>query len=283
MAKLTPQIILDNLNDMIESAMSQLEPTTAEYQTYQAVQIMLETQQTLIDMAVKAKEDRDSKSFDILHNCYNTMLKRGHVGVPTDFHKFLSDLSIGLISVEDVFDNISEEDKTMIIDGLFTPDFNEQMVAYRYDFHYLTSKTGHDGIDIQNNVYEAKNKEYNPKSKKKIGPDIQFSGVSMNVHKKLKEGRPLIIANITYGHKLLFECLVDFTDEILLRYKKTAEQKTVGVTYVFSQYKDSIKEITHIAEDIESYSNLDNKFMRDLKELQTSSVYTPSILIQGDY
>lgn len=283
MAKVTPQSILDSLTDAVNEAMEQYSVGSEGYDALNSVHGMIEIQQTIIDMAVKAKEDRDDKAFDILHNCYDTMLERGYVGIPTTFHKFLSDLSVGLIGANDVFEYISEDEKLMILDGLFTPDFNEQMVAQRHDFHYLTSKTGHDGIDPEGKVYEAKNKEYNPKAGKKIGPDIQFSGVSMNVHRKLSEGRPLIIANITHGHKLLFECVVEFSDDILTRYKKTAEQNTKGITYVFSQYKKSIKDITHICEDIEDYENLDKKFMRELKELTTSNRYTAKTTIVKGY
>lgn len=284
MAKITPQSILDTLVSQINDNMSNYEDDSIEYITYQSVLVMIQAQQEELDTEKEKKRLRDEKTFDELHNSYQAILKDGHIGVPNEFHQFCSDLSTDKISITLFFDYLSDDLKVMIVDGLFTSDFNEQMVAHRYDFHYITKKHGHDGIDEDDNVYEAKNKAYSSTSKSAIGPDIQFSGVSHNIHKKLTEGRPLIIANITDGHKLLFECLIDTSDALLRRYKMTADNKTAGVTYRFSEYKDYIKDITFVREDFEAYDNLDKKFLRELKELTTKNSYTVgNTVIDGDY
>lgn len=283
MAKVTPQMILDNLVAQISDEMNNYEDTSAEYITYQNVLVMIEAEQEAVDAEIEKKKAKDLKAFDELHNSYKAILAAGHIGVPSDFHKFCSELSIGNISVNLFFDYLSDDLKVMIVDGLFTSDFNEQLVAYRFDFHFITKKHGHDGIDAKDNVYEAKNKTYNPKSKTPIGPDIQFAGVSHNVHRKLKEGRPLIIANITDGHKLLFECTIETSDAMLRRYKMTANNKTAGITYKFREYKHYIKDITFIREDFESYENLDKNFLLDLKEVQSKNNYTATTVIEGQY
>ena len=281
MAKVTPQSILDNLVSQISEAMNQFEDTSTEYITYQNVLVMIEAEQQSIDAAIETKRKKDLKSFDELHNSYQAILAGGHIGVPTDFHKFCSELSIGNISINLFFEYLSDDLKVMIVDGLFTSEFNEQIVAYRFNYHYITKKHGHDGIDKADNVYEAKNKTYSAVSKTPIGPDIQFSGVSHNVHRKLKEGRPLIIANITDGHKLLFECTIETSDAMLRRYKMTANNKTAGITYKFREYKSFIKDITFIRDDFESYDNLDKNFLQDLKELQSKNNYTTTTVIEA--
>lgn len=283
MAKLTPQSVLDSLVDQINDNMEGLKDDSIEYITFQQVLVMIQAQQELIDAEKLKKELKDQKAFDTLHNDYKAILAAGHIGIPNTFHQFCSELSTGQLSLDIFFDSLSEESKTMIVDGLFTSDFNEQMVAYRYDFHYITKKHGHDGIDTSNKVYEAKNKTYNPNSKTPIGPDIQFAGVSHNIHRKLSEGRPMIIANITDGHKLIFECLIETSDALLRRYKMTADNKTAGATYRFSEYKDYILDITFIREDLEDYDNLDKKFLRELKDLTTKNSYTAKTVIKGDY
>ena len=283
MAKLTPQLVLDYLVDQINDSMIDLADNSIEYITFQKVLVMIQAQQELIDAEKLKKELKDQKAFDTLHNDYKAILAAGYIGIPTTFHQFCSELSTGKLSIDVFFDSLSEESKTMIVDGLFTSDFNEQMVAYRYDFHYITKKHGHDGIDPSNKVYEAKNKTYNPNSKTPIGPDIQFAGVSHNVHRKLSEGRPMIIANITDGHKLIFECLIETSDALLRRYKMTADNKTAGITYRFSEYKDYIIDITFISEDLEEYKNLDKKFLRELQDLTTKNAYTAKTVIKGNY
>ena len=280
MAKVTPQSILDNLVSQISEEMSNYEDSSTEYITYQNVLVMIEAEQEIIDAEIERKKQKDLKAFDELHNSYQAILAGGHIGIPTDFHKFCSELSVGKISINLFFDYLSDDLKVMIVDGLFTSDFNEQIVAFRHGFHFITKKHGHDGIDEDNNVYEAKNKTYNSKSKIPIGPDIQFAGVSHNVHRKLKEGRPLIIANITDGHKLLFECTVETSDAMLRRYKMTADNKTAGITYKFREYKQFIKDITFIRDDFETYENLDKNFLQDLKEVQSKNTYTATTKIE---
>lgn len=283
MAKVTPQSILDNLVAQISTNMNTHDNASIEYITYQNVLVMIEAEQASITAEIEKKTQKDLKSFDELHNSYQAILAAGHIGIPTDFHKFCSELSIGKISINLFFDYLSDDLKVVIVDGLFTSDFNEQMVAYRFDFHYITKKHGHDGIDATNKVYEAKNKTYNPKSKTPIGPDIQFAGVSHNVHRKLKEGRPLIIVNITDGYKLLFECTIETSDVMLRRYKMTADNKTAGITYKFREYMSFIKDVTYIRDDFESYENLDKNFLKDLKEVQMNNSYSATTVIAGQY
>lgn len=276
MAKLTPQSLLDSLVVQINDNMSEHIDTSAEYITYQKVLVMIQAEQELVDAELEKKRLKDLNAFDELHNSYQAILASGHIGIPNNFHKFCSELSMGNISLTMFFEYLSDDLKTMIVQGLFTSDFNEQIVAHRYNFHYITKKHGHDGIDINDKVYEAKNRTYSAISKKAIAPEVQFGGVSFNIHRKLKEGRPLIIANITDGYDLLFECLIEMSDPMLRRYKMTADNKTAGIIYLFTEFKEYIKDITFVRDNLESYDNMDKKFLKELKEEVTNKIYTVS-------
>jgi len=130
------------------------------------------------------------------------------------------------------------------------------LVAYRHGFEYITHTKGHDGITSDGLVFEVKNKKYTKKAKR-LEPSIIFDRVSPTTARKLDEGRPTIIFNITDGSKLLVEFKIKFSDKLVNLYKKKAEElkhsKTSGFSIPFTEYKDDIIEINYIDSKINDY------------------------------
>jgi len=129
--------------------------------------------------------------------------------------------------------------------SLINKDINEQIVACRHNFWYITYKHGHDGIDEKNNVYEAKSVMYNP-TKKYNDLNFSFAFISTNTIRKFKEGRPDIILNMYDKHKLLIELKIEFSDEIIDKFEKSLQDGKEKLTFTFEDYKNSIKEISYV-------------------------------------
>lgn len=195
--------------------------------------------------------------FDIDHMNYDEILKRGHIGVPDDSHKELSDFSMGLKTATEVFQNLSDDYKHGILSTLTAnKEMNEQLTAYRHGFHFITHTKGHDGISPDGMVYEVKNRKY-VERKERLAPVIKFDRVSPANARKLREGKPEIIFNITDGHKVLVEMKVNFADSMLDIYDKKVEElkysKTSGFDISFKDFRDHITEITHVSGDLFDY------------------------------
>jgi len=211
--------------------------------------------------SIQAEEDfkleQQMKKFDTDHNNYDVILKRGHIGIPNDSHRVLSDFTLGKISAIEAINQLPDSHKETIISTLAADkEMNEQLTAYRHGFHYITHTKGHDGITTDGKVYEVKNRKYS-KKKDRMSAVIKFDRVSPATERKLKEGRPEIIFNITDKHTVLAEMTVKFSDKILNLYSKKVEElkhsKTSGFDISFRDFKDDILEITHVVPNLSDY------------------------------
>lgn len=195
--------------------------------------------------------------FDLDHMNYDAIFKRGHIGIPDDSHKELSAFSLGEKNATDVFNNLSEDFKYGVLSTLTAnKEMNEQLTAYRHNFHFITHTKGHDGITPKNKVFEVKNRKYSAK-KERMAAVIKFDRVSPATARKLREGKPEIIFNITDTHKVLVEMKIAFSDSMLELYDKKVEElkysKTSGFDIAFKDFKDHIIAITHVDKDLYDY------------------------------
>lgn len=245
---------------------------------------VLNTQITQIEKVETERLMKADEKFDIFHNNYDELLKRGHIGIPTDYHKYLSMFTTMEMTATDVFNSIPESHKEDILIDL-TKDKNmiEQMVAYRHDFNFITHSKGHDGINQDGNVFEVKNHQYKKNKDTTFAPSLKFDRLSQNNLRKLKEGRPDIILNVTDKHKLLLEMKLNFTDELVKTYEnklKSIQYKdTSGCSISFTDYCHAIKEVSFISKDIEQYNlslslikYLNTKFNMNIKHQRKSTM-----------
>lgn len=225
-----------------------------------------------IQQVEKDEKERFLKAdekFDTFHNNFETLLKRGHIGIPTDYHKYLSMFTTNDMNATDVFNSISDSHKEDILVDL-TKDKNmiEQMVAYRHNFKFITHSKGHDGIKEDNSVFEVKNHQYK-KNDTTFTPNLKFDRLSPNNLRKLKEGRPTIVMNVTDKHKLILEMRLKFTDELIKTYEEKMTsikyKDTSGCSISFTDYKDAIEDVTFVSSDIDRYNISINllKFLND--------------------
>lgn len=223
-----------------------------------------------IETIQKEKLAQQMKKFDTSHNDYQTILERGHIGIPNEVHENLSMYSIGDKTANEVFNDTPEEFKEGILDRVVSDkEMIEQLAAYRHNFHYITHTKGHDGIDENNKVYEVKNRKYKYSKTKRFDPCIIFDRLSPANLRKLKEGRPDIIFNITDGAKLLVELRIAFSDKIVKLYEDKVKQlensKTSGAQIPFTEYKDDIVAVTYVSDDIQDY-NIQKQFLKYIEE-----------------
>lgn len=228
------------------------------------------------------------EKFDTCHNSFEELLKRGHIGIPTDYHKYLSMFTTNEMNANDVFNKISDDHKENILSDL-TKDKNmiEQMVAFRHNFKFITHSKGHDGITEDNSVFEVKNHQYK-KNDTTFTPNLKFDRLSPNNLRKLKEGRPTIVMNVTDKHKLVLEMRLEFTDALI----KTYEEKMTAIKYKdasgcsisFADYSHAINEVSFVSPDIEQYNLsfnliklLNDKFGTNIKFTRKSSM-CPKVL-----
>jgi hypothetical protein len=200
------------------------------------------------------------EKFDENHMNYSVISQRGHVGAPTEYHKYLSMFSTQDLMAAEVFHAMDDDHKEQIlVDVVKDKGMNEQLVAYRHGFEFITHTKGHDGINSRNEVFEVKNHAYSrPKNDGRFTPCIKFDRLSTNNLRKLDEGRPTIILNSTDGHKLLIEMKLEFTDELVQVYKERLKgvtgKDTSGTSISFVDYKDAIRDVTFISDDFEDYN-----------------------------
>ena len=198
-----------------------------------------------IESVILKKKEIKDKRFDMFHNDFGVLKERGWVEKPTRFHKILSDFTLDKLSPDEAFLSFDEGDRYKLMSSLINKDINEQIVACRHNFWYITYKHGHDGIDEKNNVYEAKSVMYNP-TKKYNDLNFSFAFISTNTIRKFKEGRPDIILNMYDKHKLLIELKIEFSDEIIDKFEKSLQDGKEKLTFTFEDYKNSIKEISYV-------------------------------------
>jgi len=214
-------------------------------------------------IVLKKKEIKD-KRFDLFHNDFNVLKERGWIEKPNKFHRILSDFTLDKITPDEAFLLFDEADRYKLMSSLINKNMNEQIVAYRHNFWYITYNHGHDGIDEKNNVYEAKSVMYNP-NKKYNDLNFSFAFISTNTLRKFKEGRPDIILNMYYNHKLLVELKIEFTDEIIKKYEEAIDNGKEKLTFTFEDYKNSIKEISYVDDEIFNL-NINSKLKKYLKD-----------------
>lgn len=221
---------------------------------------LIESIKLEIDAAEQAKISKQMEKFDEDHMNYSVIFSRGHIGIPDESHAHISEFALGIKTASQVFVELSDSYKHGLLSYVAgDKNMNEQLTAYRHGFHYITHTKGHDGIRPDGKVYEVKNKKYSAKGKdnKTNGSDIVFDRLSHANLRKLEEGRPEIIFNVTDAHKVLFEMRIEMTDTLIEFYRGKIEtfknSKTSGCAIPFSVYKNSIIEVTHICDDIESY------------------------------
>lgn len=223
-----------------------------------------------IEQLAQEKLEKAMAKFDTEHNVYESILSRGHIGFCTDYHKHLSDFTVGKKNAEEVFRDMGTQYKENILTGLTAnKEMIEQLVAHRHGFDYITHTQGHDGIDKENNVYEVKNRAYK-NNKEKFALNIVFDRLSPTTLRKLDEGRPTIILNVTDVHKVIIEMRIKFSDRLIKTYKKKMENlgdKTSGTAIAFVDYKDDIEEITFVCDDIQEY-NLQDQVLEYIESFQ---------------
>ena len=210
-----------------------------------------------IRMDEEHKYEQQMKKFDKDHANYDILLSRGHVQTPSDIHAQISSFSKGEKTATEVFNVLSENYKNTVLSHVAgDKEMIEQLVAYRHGFDYITHTKGHDGIHKSGKVYEVKNKKYIKKARR-LDPDIIFDRISPATARKLEEGRPTIIFNITDNAKLLVEMKIEFSDKLIDLYKNKVEElkhsKTSGFSIPFSDYKDDILEISYVVDNIGDY------------------------------
>jgi len=225
-----------------------------------------------IELEEKEKLAKQMSKFDLHHSTYSVLKERGHVGIPTQIHKSLSEYSMGYSDVETVLCELDKNFKKTLIDRVVSDkDMIEQLTAHRHNFHFITHSQGHDGINIQNEPFEVKNKKYKYNKDRKFDPSIVFDRLTPSTLRKLDEGRPNIILNITDEGKIMVEMIIEFTDELLNFYKNKVEllknSKTSGCTIPFSLYRESIIDVSFVCDDIKSY-NIQEQFLEYLTNLK---------------
>jgi hypothetical protein len=251
---------LENLiGEFLEKAEnSRTKAATAAYtDAAETVKNQIEQIKRDIQAEMDKKYEDQMKKFDEDHSNYDVILQRGHIGIPDDSHKVLSDFTLGKIDALEAIDTLPDHHKEMIISTLAADkEMNEQLAAHRHGFHYIKHTQGHDGITTDGKVYEVKNRKYK-KKKDRMETCIIFDRVSPSTERKLKEGRPEIIFNVTDAHKVLVEMRVKFSDKLLNIYSKKVEDlkysKTSGFSISFKDFKDDILEITHKSDDLSDY------------------------------
>jgi len=203
------------------------------------------------------KYEQQMKKFDTDHANYDVIKGRGHIATPSEVHAEISSFSKGEKTATEVFNNLTEGYKhTVLTHVAGDKEMIEQLVAYRHGFDYITHTKGHDGIHTSGKVYEVKNKKYSKKARR-VDPDIIFDRVSPATARKLDEGRPTIILNMTDGARLLFEIKIKFSDKLMKLYNTKVEElkhsKTSGFSIPFSSYKNDIISVTYIDENVSQY------------------------------
>ena len=255
--------IFDPLENLIEvfkekAELSRTKAATLAYlDSAEIIRAEIEFIRNQLQAEADFKLEQQMKKFDEDHNNYDVILERGHIGIPNDSHKILSDFSLGKIDATEAISKLPEKHKHTIISTLAADkEMNEQLTAYRHGFHYIKHTKGHDGITTDGKVYEVKNRKYS-KKKDRMAAVIKFDRVSPSTERKLKEGKPEIIFNITDMHKVLVEMRVAFSDKLLNLYGKKVEElkhsKTSGFDISFKDFKDDIIEVTHVSDDLENY------------------------------
>jgi hypothetical protein len=272
---------LKYLEELEETFKQYTKETTNKYK----IEAYNQCADTITNLITDLKQKELSKllalgeKFDTDHMNYSVINERGHIESPTEYHEYLSQFSTQEIDARDVFDKMDDGHREQIlIDVVKDKGMNEQLVAYRHGFDYITHTKGHDGITTDNKVYEVKNHQYKrPKKDGRFQLGIKFDRLSENNLRKLNEGRPEIILNSTDGHKLLIEMRLDFTDEMIETYKqKLAGVKgkdTSGTNISFSDYKHAIREVTYLADDFEDY-NFSLDLLKYLNETQGKTYNT---------
>lgn len=233
---------------------------------------IIETVQASILAEDEFKLSEQMRKFDINHNNYSEILRRGHIGIPDDSHAHISEFTLGNKTATEVFDALSDSYKTSVLSHLAADkEMNEQLTAYRHGFHFITHTKGHDGISPNGKVYEVKNKKYKKKDKR-AALDIVFDRLSPATLRKLEEGKPEIIFNITDGHRVIVEMRINMSQKLLKIYEEKVNSlktsKTSGFAIPFKDYQEDILEVTYIHEDIESY-HIQQQVLTYLKQLQT--------------
>ena len=250
--------------------------TKAGKLAYEDAALLLLNQIQRIKDEIERKEEltlvKQMEKFDVNHSDYKTIFERGHVGIPNETHDELSLFTLDIKTASDVFDNLSEDFKYDVLSNLTSnKEMIEQLAATRHNFHYITHRTGHDGITPENKVYEVKNKAYT-ESEGRMNPAIIFDRVSPANLRKLDEGRPEIIFNVTDKHKVLVEMRIEFSDHLIELYRKQVERlkysKTSGMSISFSDYKDSIIDITFVHPHLFDY-HIHKSFLKFVKEWQS--------------
>ena len=255
--------IFDPLEDLIQKFLDKAEnsKTKAATAAYQDAADTVKNEIEEIKRSIKADMEQkladQMKKFDTNHNDYDTILERGHIGIPDESHRILSDFSLGKIDANEAIETLPDEHKEKIISTLVADkEMNEQLTAHRHGFHFITHTQGHDGIRTDGKVYEVKNKKYK-KKKDRLETSILFDRVSPATKRKLDEGRPEIIFNVTDAHKVLVELRVKFSDKLIELYGNKVEElkhsKTSGFAISFKDFKDDILEITHVTENLSDY------------------------------
>lgn len=250
------ELLIQTFQEKAEN--SRTKAATAAYEdAAQTIKDEIQRIKDTIQAEAEYKLEQQMKKFDEDHNNYDVILKRGHIGIPDDSHKILSDFTLGKIKATDAILQLPDHHKETIISTLAADkEMNEQLTAYRHGFHYIKHTKGHDGITPDGKVYEVKNRMY-VKKKERLAAVIKFDRVSPATERKLREGKPEIIFNITDAHKVLVEMRVKFSDKLLDLYSKKVEElkhsKTSGFDISFKDFKDDIMEITHVVDDICDY------------------------------
>ena len=236
-------------------------PTKAATAAYLDASELLKQEITNITDQIRMDEDfkyeQQMKKFDEDHANYEVIASRGHIETPSDVHAHISSFSKGEKTATEVFDVLSEDYKHTVLSHVAgDKEMIEQLVAFRHGFDYITHTKGHDGIHTSGKVYEVKNKKYVKKARR-LDPVIIFDRVSPATARKLDEGRPTIIFNITDGAKLLVEMKIRFSDKLMELYNTKVEElkhsKTSGFSIPFTDYKDDILGVTYVDNDIEKY------------------------------
>lgn len=264
------KLVLADLRNDIKVRMDISEDDIVK-QTFQECLDIIDTRESnviaLVEQLAQEKLELAMAKFDTQHNVYDAILQRGHIGFCTDYHKHLSDFTIGCKTAEEVFSVMDNTYKESILVGLTAnKEMIEQLVAHRHGFDYITHTQGHDGIDRNNNVYEVKNRAYK-NSKDKFAMNIVFDRLSPSTLRKLDEGRPTIILNVTDNHKVIIEMKIAFSDNLIKIYKEKMENLgagTSGTAISFADYKDDIIEISFMCQDIFDY-NLQDQVLEYIK------------------
>lgn len=275
------QHIFDSLSDVVEilltkSTNAKTKAASLAYvDSANTITGLIESIKTSIAEQDDIKFAEQMRKFDIHHSNYAEILKRGHIGIPDDSHAHISEFTLGRKTATEVFADLSDSYKHNVLSHLAgDKEMNEQLTAYRHGFHFITHTKGHDGISPSGKVYEVKNKKYKKKDKR-AALDIVFDRLSPATYRKLKEGKPEIIFNITDGHEVIVEMRIKMSNKLLKIYSDKVNalktSKTSGFAIPFKDYQEDILEVTFIHEDIENY-HIQQQVLTYLRELQATQV-----------